>query len=130
VHGFRQSADVSKNPVHIPSSVKEPRVPAKRMLQGIRAAQHRERQQLLSEFSKIRGLMPLLMKSRNGQRWSPAERDALRGQLRAIAYLSPYLLIMLLPGSFLAVPVLAWWLDRRRRNRSDRAPPPHGRTDR
>jgi hypothetical protein len=28
------------------------------------------------------------------------------------------LVVMALPGSFVALPVLAWWLDRRRQNRS------------
>ncbi len=82
------------------------------------AAQNRERQQLLAEMVKVRGLMPLLMKSRNGQRWSPAERAALQEQLRALASLSPYLVVLVLPGSFVALPVLAWWLDRRRQARS------------
>ena len=81
------------------------------------AAQNRERQQLLGEMVKVRGLMPLLMKSRNGANWTAAERAALQGQLRALAYLSPYLVIMVMPGSFVALPVLAWWLDRRRQNR-------------
>jgi len=81
------------------------------------AAQNRERQQLLEEMAKVRGLVPLLMKSRNGAHWSAAERAALQGQLRALAHLSPYLVFMVLPGSFVALPVLAWWLDRRRQNR-------------
>ena len=81
------------------------------------AAQNRERQQLLVEMVKVRGLMPLLMKSRNGERWSASERAVLHGQLRALAHLSPYLVLIALPGSFVALPVLAWWLDRRRQNR-------------
>lgn len=81
------------------------------------AAQNRERQQLLEEMAKVRGLVPLLMKTRNGANWTPAERAELQGQLRALAYLSPYLVFMALPGSFVVLPVLAWWLDRRRQNR-------------
>jgi hypothetical protein len=88
------------------------------LVEKILAAQNRERQQLLVEMSKVRGLMPLLMKSRNGQRWAPAERAALQEQLRALASLSPYLVVMALPGSFVALPLLAWWLDRRRQARS------------
>jgi hypothetical protein len=80
-------------------------------------AQKRERQQVVAELVKIKGFMPLLMKSRNGERWSANERSELTTQLRAIAYVSPYLIIMVLPGSFLALPVLAWWLDRRRLQR-------------
>ncbi len=88
------------------------------LMQKILAAQNRERKQLQGEMVKVRGLMPLLMKPRNGQRWTSAERIALQEQLRALAYLSPYLVVMALPGSFVALPVLAWWLDRRRQNRS------------
>jgi hypothetical protein len=85
------------------------------------AAQARERQQLLAEMQKIRGLMPLLMKPRNGDRWSVAERAELTEHVRALAHLSPYLVVMVLPGSFVALPVLAWWLDRRRFHRDEPA---------
>lgn len=83
------------------------------------AAQQRERQELLTEFVKVRGLMPLLMKHRNGDAWSRAERGELHDQLRALAHLSPYLVILLLPGSFALLPVYAWWLDRRRQRRDE-----------
>lgn len=81
------------------------------------AAQARERQQLLAEMNQIRGLMPLLMKPRNGERWSDRERADLIAQMRALAHVSPYLVAMILPGSFVALPLLAWWLDRRRLQR-------------
>lgn len=87
------------------------------LMQKMLAAQNRERKELLGEMVKVRGLMPLLMKPRNGERWTVSERSALKSQLRALAHLSPYLVVMVLPGSFLALPVLAWWLDRRRQNR-------------
>ena len=77
-------------------------------------AQQRERMQIAAHMGKVKGLMPLLMKRRNGHRWSRAERADLHGQLRALSYLSPYLILLALPGSFLMMPVLAWWLDRRR----------------
>ncbi|MCX8017600.1 MAG: hypothetical protein N2690_06870 [Rhodocyclaceae bacterium] len=80
-------------------------------------AQQRERQHLTAELAKVKGLMPLLMKRRNGGRWSVAERHQLIEQLHALAHLSPYLVILALPGSFLLLPVLAWWLDRRRDRR-------------
>lgn len=81
------------------------------------AAQKRERQQVVAELTQVKGFMPLLMKHRNGQRWSANDRAELTTQLKAMAHLSPYLVIMVLPGSFLALPVLAWWLDRRRQHR-------------
>lgn len=85
-------------------------------------AQSRERRQLLAELSQIKGLMPLLMKRRNGENWTRAERQALQGQLHAVAHLSPYLLVLALPGSFALLPVLAWWLDRRRIRRNSGGP--------
>ena len=80
-------------------------------------AQKRERILLLAETTKIKGLMPLLMKRRNGGRWTHEECAMLRDQLHALAHLSPYLVVLALPGSFAVLPVLAWWLDRRRGQR-------------
>lgn len=77
-------------------------------------AQKRERDLLIAEFAQIKGLMPLLMRHRNGGRWSRDERRTLQQQLKALAHLSPYLVVLVLPGSFVILPVLAWWLDRRR----------------
>jgi hypothetical protein len=86
-------------------------------------AQQRERRKITAELVKIKGLMPLLMKRRNGARWSSGERRELLQQLRALAYLSPYLVVLVLPGSFLALPALAWWLDRRGQCRDDPSDP-------
>ncbi len=93
------------------------------MFRRMLEAQERERQRIIAELVKVKGLMPLLMKQRNGGRWTPDERRLLIQQLNAMAYLSPYLVVLLLPGSFLALPVLAWWLDRRHRRRSASASP-------
>lgn len=99
------------------------RLPARSgMVKALLAAQKRERGQVLAEMVKIRGLMPLLMKPRNGDHWTRSERTELMGQVKAIAYLSPYLVVMILPGSFVVLPVLAWWLDRRRHQREDGLP--------
>lgn len=77
-------------------------------------AQQRERVLITAELVKIKGLMPLLMKRRNGGHWTVAERTELMQQMQAIAHLSPYLVVLVMPGSFVVLPVLAWWLDRRR----------------
>ena len=74
----------------------------------------RERKFLLSEMSQVRGLMPILMRRRNKQQWSPEELAEIRAHLKRISQLSPYLVIIVMPGGFAALPVLAWWLDRRR----------------
>ena len=90
-----------------------------RLMDRMFASQSREREQLRKELAALRHLMPLLMKARNGNRWTNAEKKALQEQLRALAHLSPYLVVMALPGSFVVLPALAWWLDRRRQARKD-----------
>jgi hypothetical protein len=72
---------------------------------------------LLADILRVRGLMPLLMKNRNGEQWTPQEKLELLAQLRILSRISPYLLFLLLPGSALLLPVYAWWLDRRSKAR-------------
>ncbi len=74
----------------------------------------RERRYLLSEMSQVRGLMPLLMKHRNNLPWTHADRAELRGHLKRLSVISPYLMCFLMPGGLAFLPALAWWLDRRR----------------
>lgn len=81
------------------------------------SAQRREARRVIGEVMAMRGVMPLLMKSRNGGHWTPGEREELLRQLRRLTHLSPYLLLLLLPGSALLLPLYAWWLDRRRARR-------------
>ncbi len=81
--------------------------------------QERERKRILAEAVQIKGLMPLLMKHRNGQRWTKEERAELRAHLRHLSDLSPYLVLVVLPGAPLTIPLLAWWLDRRRLRRQN-----------
>jgi len=85
---------------------------------GFLAAQRRQRQKLAYELGQVRGLLPLLMRRRNGGAWSQAERTELTWRLRELSHLSPYLIALALPGSILALPLLAWWLDRRATRRS------------
>ncbi len=77
----------------------------------------RERKFLLSEMSQVRGLMPVLMRRRNKQKWTPDELAQIRAHLKRLSKLSPYLVIIVMPGGFAVLPVLAWWLDRRRQRR-------------
>jgi hypothetical protein len=74
----------------------------------------RERRFLLAEMSQVSGLMPILMRRRNKQQWTPEELVEIRAHLKRISKLSPYLVIIVMPGGFAVLPVLAWWLDRRR----------------
>lgn len=84
----------------------------------------RERRALLAEMVQVSGLMPLLMKPRNKQKWSEADIRELRSHLKRITKLSPYVVVFVMPGGFAMLPVLAWWLDRRRQR--NRIPPPAG----
>ncbi len=76
----------------------------------------RERKYVLGEVVQVTGLMPLLMKPRNHQKWTPEDRREIIGHLRRLSMVSPYLVVMVMPGSFVVLPALAWWLDRRRQN--------------
>ncbi|MEN9481147.1 MAG: hypothetical protein RLZZ298_2542 [Pseudomonadota bacterium] len=82
-------------------------------------SQRREVCRILRELASARGMMPLLMKARNGSQWTPEEKVEILGHLRRMAHLSPYLIALLLPGSILLLPAYAWWLDRRRLNRGE-----------
>jgi hypothetical protein len=82
----------------------------------------REKKHLLQEILQIRGLMPLLMKPRNKQLWTPEDKEELGMHLRRLSGISPYLIALALPGSFLMLPALAWWLDRRRNRQHPAAP--------
>ena len=78
----------------------------------------RERRYMVAEVVKVSGLMPLLMKQRNKQKWSGQDKRELMLHLRQLRQVSPYIAVLVLPGGFAALPVLAWWLDRRRGRRS------------
>ena len=86
---------------------------------ALRGLQERERKRLLAEVVQVKGLMPLLMKPRNKQRWTREDRAELRAHLRSLSTLSPYLVACVLPGGFVGLLVLAWWLDRRRQGHKD-----------
>jgi hypothetical protein len=87
---------------------------------GMQNLTAREKRRLLAEMSQVRGLMPLLMKPRNNQKWSREDKAMLADHMKRLSALSPYLVILVMPGGFFVLPALAWWLDRRRGR--DRAP--------
>lgn len=74
----------------------------------------REKRFLIDEISQVKGLMPLLMKPRNNQRWTPEDRVQLAAHLKRLSKISHYLAALVVPGGVLVLPALAWWLDRRR----------------
>jgi hypothetical protein len=83
-------------------------------LRSLRDMTVREKQFLLSEMGEIKGLVPLVMKQRNRQRWNPEDKALLVTHLRRLSRISPYLAVLAMPGGFIMMPALAWWLDRRR----------------
>lgn len=90
------------------------RTHARRTLQSVSNLTQREKQRLLDEMQQARGVIPILMKPRNGQSWSTEDRALLRDHLGRLSRLSPYLVLVVMPGGFFMLPVFAWWLDRRR----------------
>jgi hypothetical protein len=91
------------------------------LFRSLRSLSERERRALIAEISQVRGLMPLLMKPRNGQRWTGEDKRELNAHLRRLSSLSRYLVVLALPGGFVMLLALAWWLDRRR-DRERRGP--------
>lgn len=79
--------------------------------------QKRQAKVVIGDILRMRRLMPLLMKNRNGGHWTSEEKDELIAQMRALSRVSPYLLFLLLPGSVLLLPIYARWLDGRRNPR-------------
>lgn len=98
--------------------------PPANFLGRLMRVQKRQAGAIVSDLVRMRGLMPLLMKNRNGGAWSPEEKAELLDQMRRLSRVSPVLLLLLLPGSAILLPIYAWWLDRRDRPRQERLPPP------
>ncbi|MDO9052470.1 MAG: hypothetical protein Q7U37_00840 [Gallionella sp.] len=74
-----------------------------------------------NELNQARGLIPLLMKHRNGEQWSSDERATLLRDLRALSNLSPYLIPLLMPGGIFMLPLVAYWMDRRHKERGHKS---------
>jgi hypothetical protein len=91
---------------------------ARRLFTAAKRLQEREKLRIREEIAQIPGLMALLMKPRNGLKWTRAEREELRRQLRSLSRLSIYLVLATLPFTSLMLPLVAWWLDRRQQKRT------------
>lgn len=90
----------------------------RRIFTAARKLHEREKSRLRGEIAQVPGLMALLMKPRNGQKWNKADRAELRAQLRRLSRLGLYLATAVIPGTSLTLPLLAWWLDRRHGKRT------------
>lgn len=82
------------------------------------ATQKRQAREFVADLVRMRKLMPLLMKRRNGGSWTAEEKSELLAQMRILSRVSPYLLFLLLPGSAVLLPIYARWLDRRHKPRN------------
>ena len=87
------------------------------MLNHIRGIVEREKKHLGDELARTQTLMPLLMKPRNGAKWTKDEKRELVDHLKRIGGMGRYVALLLLPGGLALLPLLAWWLDRRRERR-------------
>lgn len=92
------------------------------LVRGALELQHRERMRLRDELSATQQLIPLLMKQRNGTRWTDEERRDIKTQLQRMIAIAPYLALFVMPGGLFLLPLLAWWLDRRRQQRREMQP--------
>lgn len=81
------------------------------------AGNSREKRRLQDELALMKGAWPLLMKQRRGGKWTPEEKARLKDMVRSASSVSPYLFIWALPGSMVLLPLLAWFLDRQRKQR-------------
>jgi hypothetical protein len=84
------------------------------------ASNSREKRRFSSELVHMRGAWPLLMKQRNGGKWTAEEKTKLKMMVRSASSVSPYLFVWAIPGSVLLLPFLAWFLDKQRRRKSSK----------
>ncbi|MHB8743005.1 MAG: hypothetical protein ACYC9L_07735 [Sulfuricaulis sp.] len=103
----------------VPSSSNRTIAGLRSFFNAARILHQREKIRIRQEIAQIPGLLALLMKPRNGQKWTKDERRELRGQLRRLSRLGLYLAAAALPFTTLTLPLLAWWLDLRQRQREN-----------
>ena len=73
---------------------------------------------ILMQVLSIRGLMQLLMKTRNtDEKWTREEKKEIKRHLKNIAKIIPAVAIFALPGGSLLLPILAEAIDRRKTRR-------------
>ncbi len=93
------------------------------MMSALRQLHQRERSRLRVEIAHVPAFLGLLLKPGTGRALSASERRALRVRWRGMGRLGLYLTSMIIPGTTLTLPLLAWWLDRRDERRARKAAP-------
>ena len=68
----------------------------------------------LKDLYHIQGFMRLLMKPRNGMPRTAEDKAEIRLHLKSVAASLPMLAVFTLPGGLVLLPLLAWYLDRRK----------------
>jgi len=85
----------------------------------------KNREFILTEVLAVKGLMQLLMKTRNtGERWTREDLHEIRSHLRHVSKMVPVIILIVLPGGSFFLPFLAEVLDRRKTKRGDSPPSP------
>lgn len=69
----------------------------------------------MKDLYHIQGFMRLLMKRRNGMRWTAEDKAEIRSHLKRVVATLPLLAVFTLPGGMLLLPFLAWRMDRRKK---------------
>jgi hypothetical protein len=78
----------------------------------------KNREFILTEVLAVKGLMQLLMKTRNtGERWTREELREIQSHLWHLSHMLPVILLIVLPGGSVLLPFLAEVLDRRKAKR-------------
>lgn len=85
------------------------------LFKSLRDGHDEVKKSFMLEIIQVKGIVPLLMKRKNDQRWSPSDREELRRYLRRLSRLSPYFFFLVIPGSFMFLPFFVWWLRWRRK---------------
>ena len=60
-----------------------------RAIHSMQELSAREKRRLVTELGQVRGLMPLLMKQRNQQKWTGEDKAQLAAHIKSLSALSP-----------------------------------------
>lgn len=82
------------------------------------AGNTREKTRFRSELATMKGSVVWLVRQRRLGSWTLTDREHLRSVMRSASSVSPYLVIWVVPGSLLVLPFMAWFIDRRRRQKA------------